>query len=565
MRQKRNRKMIVIIIFLLLILILLTGIAYAYFLTDTFKSNKELFFKYVTQIGDKENGFIEKDLKEYFEKQKDTLYINEGNASVNITTLNNQEQFNPINNIKIVFDGQVDKANSKNVQNISLNYSDQVKAPFSYKQIGNIVGIKTDYIGSKYVAIDKEKYQNLKDSLELGEDFTTNINSFQKLQEFANVQFNAEELKHIKNTYFNILNGQLQDSNFSKIEEGTSKGYKLALTGQDLENLIIRLLQNLKNDKTTLDKINEYLKIYKNSSKITASNIDNLIKDINNNSEVKNKNIEIVVYQEKQKTSKLIIKMNHEISIQIDKSIVDNLQQYHISIEMNQESKGTIKISLSADYSGIQSLQNIDEKYELNVQSKESSQASSLAYQYNFMNRINFTDNVNIEAFSDANSMILNDYDQEQVTNFMKAVDQRLKEVNKKQMEQLGLEENENPLQYLIPQFGMYFSELNQIDTNSINEEQVTIFNSKFENYESTNLQGVTVKGLLSTIQLNNETQENENLKIKEIHFDGNEYEVTDQNITLIKSSIEIENYYRVAFERDEDTGIIYRTVINKK
>ena len=78
-------------------------------------------------------------------------------------------------------------------------------------------------------------------------------------------------------------------------------------------------------------------------------------------------------------------------------------------------------------------------------------------------------------------------------------------------------------------------------------------------------MQGVTVKGLLSTIQLNNETQDEDDRKIKEIHFDGEEYEVTDQNILLLKGTVEIQEAYRVEFERDEETGLIYRAVINKK
>ena len=98
-----------------------------------------------------------------------------------------------------------------------------------------------------------------------------------------------------------------------------------------------------------------------------------------------------------------------------------------------------------------------------------------------------------------------------------------------------------------------------------MSEQEVSTFNALFENYQSTNLKGVTVKGLLSTIQRNNETQEDESRKIKEIHFDGEEYEVTEQNITLLKSNVETEEAYRVEFEKDEDTGIIYRAVINKK
>ena len=70
---------------------------------------------------------------------------------------------------------------------------------------------------------------------------------------------------------------------------------------------------------------------------------------------------------------------------------------------------------------------------------------------------------------------------------------------------------------------------------------------------------------MISTIQLNNETQEEENRKIKEIHFNGEEYEVTDQNLVTIKDEIELETAYRVEFERNENSGLIYRAVINKK
>ena len=469
--------------------------------------------------------------------------------------------------MNVTFEGQVDTANSQVVQNISINYSDSVKFPFSFKQMGNTVGIQTDYVGSKYIAVDKEELQSLDDIATSEDGLTVNEDSFEKLQEFVNVQLTQEDLQHLQDTYFNIMNEQLQDSSFSKIEEANSKGYRLTLTGEELKNLIIKLLETLKNDQVTLDKINEYLKIYKNSSKITTSDIDNFIKDINNNLEINDKNIEITVYQEKQKILKLTVKINNEATIQIEKNLTGNSQQYSILLEINQEDVATMKINLSANYSGVQSLQSIAENYELNIeyegQTQESSSSeNSMVYRYNFINNIDFSDSINIENFSTDNSMLLNDYEEEQITSFMQAVEERLEETNKKQMEELGLEENENPLQYVIPQFGIYTSAL---DASNISEEELTTFNSKFENYESTNLQGVTVKGLLSTIQLNNESQEEDIKKIKEIHFDGQEYEVTDQNITLIKSSVETETAYRVEFERDEDTGLIYRAVINKK
>ena len=554
MRQKKSTKLILIIIILLAILILIAGVAYTYFATDVFKSNKELFFKYITQMEDEKEGFIESDLKEYFEKQKNTPYSNEGGISVNITTPNGQEQFENTNRMNVSFDGQVDKINSQLIQNISLNYSDSVKFPLTYKQIGNTIGIQTNYIGSKYIAVDKNEIQNLETSSTSENVATESANVFQKLQEFKNVELTDEELQHIKDTYFNVLNQQLQDTNFSKIEETNSKGYKLTLNGEELKNLIVKLLETLKNDQTTLDKMNEYIKIQKNSSKITASNIDNLIKDINNNAEFNSENLEITVYQAKRKTSILIIKLN-EAELKLEKTLTGNDLQYNIELQIDNNNQSG-KIGLITKFAGLQSMQNITENYELTIEEEE------IKYQYNYNNNVEFTNSTNIETFNDSNSLMLNEMEEEDRNNFINAVIQRLESVNKSQMETLGLEENENPLNYVVP------SVINNLGTYTgaeISEEEVATFNKKFELYESTNLQGVTVKGLLSTIQLNNESQEDNNRKIKEIHFDGQEYEVTDQNITLLKSSVETETAYRVSFERDEDTGVIYRAVINKK
>lgn len=553
MRQKKNSKIIVVIIIILIILILLTGIAYAYFTTDIFKDSKELFFKYITQMGD-EQGFFETEVKQYFKKQKDTPYLDEGSITISTTAPNN-------NNMNITFDGQVDTANSQVIQNISLNYSDSVKFPFSYKQIGNILGIQTNYIGNKYIAMNKEELQNLEGSVSPDDNESTNrSDGIEKIQEFFEISLTKEDLKRIRETYLNVLKQELQDEDFSKIEEVNSKGYKLALNGEKFKRILVKILETLKNDQMTLDKMNEYVKVQRNSLKITATSIENMIKEINSNVELNSENLEIIVYETKGRTVQLSVKIN-EAELKLEKTITGNDQQYNINLQLNDGNQKA-KIELLTKFEGLQSMQNITENYELNLEIQEAK------YQYSYNNNVEFTDSTNIEAFSNNNSIMLSEAEEEQKAVFLNAVIERLQTVNKMQMEELGLDENENPLQYAIPQFATYSSSsINTTNENTSNmsEMEISTFNSKFENYESTNLQGVTVKGLLSTIQLNNEAQQDTNRKIKEIHFDGQEYEVTDQNITLLKSSIETETAYRVEFEKDEETGAIYRAVINKK
>ena len=546
MRPQKNIKIIICIAIIVVILILLAGVAYSYFATDLFKSNKDLFFKYLYQIGDEEKGFVENSLTEYFEKKNNTPYSNEGSITVNITSDDNREQYENTNHMQLVFEGQVDPLNSKTVQDFSLNYSDDVQFPFIYKKSGDIIGIQTDYIGNKFVAMDLQSDNEIE-----------TLEGIEKLKEVEELSFSEEELKHLYDTYIGIIDQNLQETNFTKVDGENENGYQLTLTYEEFKNIIKQILETLKNDDFTLNKINEYLEVSNNSSKIQADDIDDLIEEMNQSSDFYDKEISITVYQSKGKTSHLTFKVD-EVEIKIEKVVTGNDLQYGIEYQIQQDNQ-IAKVALIGKFAGLQSMQSISENYQLTLEIENQ------IYQYNYNNNTEFSEQVDITDFSEDNSLILNEYNESQVNSFLEAVMQRLTEVNKTQMEKLGLAEYENPLIYVIPNFLLSFSANKVIDNANMDELEVTTFNSRFENYESTNLQGTTVKGLLSTIELNNETQEDENKKIQEIHYDGEEYDTTEQNITFIKSSIETQSYYRVEFERDENTGLIYRAVINKK
>lgn len=567
MNQKKNTKILLILI-IIIVIIILAGVGILVFATDIFKSDKEMFFKYMADIGDSKKGFIDDGLKQYFEKKNNTPYNDEGEFSVNISSDNEQKKFENVNNFNISFSGQVDTANSKAAQNISLNYSNDVKFPINYKQIENKIGLQTKYVGSKFVAIETEKLNKFSEDLDDVESYGEMVD---KLQKMGKVELTEDEKSHIKDTYITVINQQLEKDKFSKVKESDMSGYKLSLTGTDLQNVLVKLLETLKNDQTTVDKLNEYLKIQKNSAKITASQIDDAIKSIKDDTDFSDKNFEIAVYQKNRDVCKLVIETT-EGTIAIEKKIEGNQQNIVVSYEMKEDKKS--KISFSANFENLESLQNIKENYELIISSPEVTESSTttdvdsevVVYKYNFSNDVNFTDSATVEDFSSDNSLMLTDYDSDQVSSFLNAVVERISEVNEQQMGQLGLEASENPIVNIIPSIGLYLGNmnvLNQVNSN-MSEAEINNFNQKFEAYESTNLKGVTVKGLLSTISLNNQSEETSN-EIKEINYNGEEYEASEQNITLIKGEIDTEKSYRVEFEKDQDTGLIYRAVINEK
>lgn len=574
MNQHKSKKVIIILIIILILLIGCSGLAYAYFATDFFKTDKQLFLKYATQVIDTEEGFLDSNLIQYFNKKDNTPYSNIGNFNVNIEGPD-EEKIRYTNNMDITFSGKVDNPNSNLVQDISINYSNDIKLPFSLKKIGNTVGIlQSNYVSKKYIIsnINKLEDLNISGSLISIQSATENVN---KIGKISSAQISEEDIEHIKNDYLGFLIENLSDSAFGKVNENGKKGYKLNLNTNQLKDIAIKLLEKLKNDNNTLDKLNEYFEINKNSNKITPTSIENIITKLNNVSD--NEEFVINIYPEDGRVSKIQFE-NKDINIGIEKIKSQDELQYKISMEILKEQQKEEAIFISVNYSGLSSLQNVKEDYKIGLDFEVDNidEISQYSYNYNLENEVTFQETLKIEDFEKDNSFNLNDLNEEQKNNILTSIFQRLVAVNKKQMEKLGLTENENPLINIIPNFGMNKISNNNLEDETmreIEEAEIATFNAKLELYQGTNISGATVKGLLTVIaninELNEDEENYEEEKredlIKEINLNGKEYQVNKQTLALMKEEIAIEDYFKVEFEKYEDTGKIYRVVINKK
>ena len=282
MKQKKNKGLpITIVILLIIILLLVGGIAYLYFFTDMFKSNKQLFFKYTSQIVQSENGFIDNQLVQYFQKKNSTSYENNGEITFEVSIPNMEDDLELANNFNITFTGKENPTNSKSEKEINLNYSDSVKFPLTYRKTNTITGIQTQYIGSSFVSVrNDEELSGLDD-----------INNLLKLQ---NLEFSNEEIQNLKTTYFDNILNNLEESKFSKVTEENLTGYKLTLTGEEFKNVLSQILTTLKTDENTMNKIKVILDTFGSSLRMNSNSIDNLINDINDLE--LNDNIELTVY-----------------------------------------------------------------------------------------------------------------------------------------------------------------------------------------------------------------------------------------------------------------------------
>lgn len=573
--QKKNKGLkIAIITILILIIILIATIAGLFLFTDIFKSDKEKFLIYGAQIFSNDKGLIDNDLIQYIEKKKNNIYQNTTDISFDMTLPESDaEQQKLVNNFNIDLEGKVDNVNNAIDQNISLNYSNDVNFAFAYRKTDGLKGFQTQYVGSKYIVKNEDEKID-----ELGIDLTQieNINFLEKIE----IPF--DKLQNVQFTYLSKFFELISNEKFSESSSEGKTEYKLSLTGEEFKNVSLQYLENLKNDENMINQINEIFDLEKSSSKITKSSIEDEIDKLNNEDA---ENLEITIGVANGTISGLKITYgNNEINLEKEKNNSD--LKYNIIANIGLEENININVTLIADFTNILS-ENVTENYELslggdiNVSLEESNYEQSVGYKYNLKNDVNFSSVDSIESFNDENSIILSKQDEAVKNNLITAIEQRMTEVNTNQMQELGIDESKNPINHTQPDYilqliftSALFSSMD-IDM-TMSEQEVTSFNSQFELYKGNNEKGVTVKGLLSTIALNNgidtnnsdieitEEEENNNPKITEINLNGEEYDVTAENITLLKSMIETESSYRVEFEADSETGLIYRAVINK-
>lgn len=565
MKQKNNKPIIISII-VLVIIMFMTIMAYAYFSTDIFRSNKDSFFKYIAQTKDIVKDFNDQQLKTYIDKQKHTPYINNGKIIANINVPDAEEQIKHLKDFNITIQGKNNKPSSQVEQNIIINYSQDVNFPVNYKQENNALGVQTKYIGKKYLVVKNENLKDLFRKVGIPDiDNIPNTIDFDNIT--SSLNFTQEDINYLEERYITIIENELKDEYFSKVD---NNGYMLTLNEQQTKDIIIKLLQSMEQDELLLEKINNIT-----TYKITSSDIQEII-GILKDSDFFIDGLKIITYKQNNKLLKIEISTdkeiicemcNNKILINLQK-IIQNSELQYLEITKNIENKELIYnvkihfkdekglIYFRTSYKGLEQLNNMEENYTLGIE-MINHENENMKYEYLYTNQIEFTDSLDIDYFDEDNSTVLNDYESENLTNLIKAIIHRISQVIERQMEELG--EVQSSLNLLIPSLNIYSSnnDIINIDVESI---EVQNFNSKFEMYEGNNVKGSIIKSLLMAIE---STNLNEN-KIEIIIFDNQEIEANISEIEEIISKINTSKTYTVETKKDFSTKKINKIIINE-
>jgi len=532
--RKTRRMLYVLPIILIVSLIIIVTLIYLY--TDMLKSKGTLFAKYIGQNIDNVDSIYNKiGTNQYNDLIKQNKYTIFSQIKVSYvgdvgTTLENRD--NSINKLKLEINGQVDKTNKYNYQDIKLINNEDEVAEIEYSQKENTYGIRFSDLFNQFILVNNENLKDLFGNLGYSEDEIANIpDAIEIDNNLENIlRFSEEEKELIKTKYFNIINSNVSKENFSKqvnqiidVNEKSisTNAYVLTLTKEQLNNIYIKLLEEVMQDEIILNKINKiqeqinkYNSEQSNLREEFVEKIENIITNIKRNN-IGQEETKVIVYENNKRTIRTKIQTSdYEIIIDvisletedyININYINNLNNKEKIIIYKKENN-EINLTVQNKQEGnILENNSIDIKDNINGNSCErtiiiKSEDDSNSIQINVDQEIETVDNFENEMiFNDDNSINLSLLEEEQLNNVLEKVFSGVSgKINKIQENIIKKEE----IWEIFNAVGI-IGEQQFSEEIGMSEVEKNRFNSKIEILQGENLDGEAVLKVIEVIKPN--------------------------------------------------------------
>lgn len=564
--MKSGKKIVVALLIILILLLLAGGVfAYVYIATDLLRTDKEMFFKSLSQIT-LEDGFINKEINDFHEKKKQTPYENSGEIAFDVEYPDEELEkvIEKVNDLTINFSGKTNLKNEKVEQNIQVDYGNNIVFPVKYKQDGNKFGLQFDKLSKKYIAIKNDNLDEFfrkllddEDSISSNSAKIAGILDIVKTPSeiIEKMKFTEEEKNELGEIYEPVLSQYLLDEYFTSAKMGETESYTLALTGEQIKNITVKLLEATKQNTLILDIINGRVEeIVPEAEKLDVTIIDEMIENINEEDVSEIPNLKYTLILNNKKLNQ-IVSQSGESQVAIEKIEIDNKLTYNINLNIKQEITGSnsslleentklgkADLLFKVQFEDLDSLSNVKENYEIGFDLDSDEQA--MKYNYKINTNTEFKESISIEELNENVAVFLNNQEKEQIISFLTQVGTRLGEVNKNQMNELGLKEYENPLLYTNPitvsGIMIYNTANKQIMSSDLSEYEIQVFNEKFIRYEGESVESSDVNALIQTVSNHNLSTELENQSDKyvKVTIDGNEVDLTNSTYSIESGKI---------------------------
>lgn len=506
--MKSKKILIITLIIILVLAVAGTVFAYLFIATDTFKSDKELFAKYISQNSETLKKFTDLQTKKVYEGLKDEEKY-ESDTEIKATYSEGGEVSNPINNLSAKINIQKDNTEDYFYADGQILYGNEKYLEAEAIKDQEAYGVRFTDIVKQFVTVKNDSKLG-----EVAKDLGTDSVTLEKIMDVIDGKENAteeiiskEDVQKIKDKYMNIITNAISNGTFSSNKDAkitynnntvSAKAYTVSLTSEQVEGMIVEILNNLKEE----DKIGEKYQ----------DKINDIISNITDEKEIPA--VKITVYEQNKKTIRTAIEItslakitventdeNNELKtkIQISGISTETTEEYNIEItkktDENQENVEAVLSVTNGDdtyQAGISNtLKNSDS--EIQIKTIFEYKKDILTAALNLNNNIILGDSFEKKQTLSNNNYVLNDATEESrqkvITQLKQVVPEKMTTRMGLLMEAIGLKQN-NVTETEKPE-----SEMTQVDINK--------FNAKFEFFTGDEVTPENVKTLIGIAKEN--------------------------------------------------------------
>ena len=510
MKSKKRLIIAIIIILILVLAIAGAGFAYLYIKTDTFRTDQELFAKYISQNAETLQKFSDSQTIKQYENLKNVEKF-ESNTKIKTTYSEGGEVSNAINNLYGTIVVQKNATDNYFYADGQVILDEQKYLESEIIKDKDVYGIRFTDVVKQFITVrDDDKFNDVANDIGIDSTKLEKImNGIDGKGKVTDAIATDSETETLKNKYMQLVIDTLKQGKFASNKKAVitynnntvnTKAYSVSLTSEQVENLLIQILNNLKTEDAIISNLQTSKEKYQ-------EDIDKEINSLTSEKEVPT--VRITVYEQNGNTIRTIVEIGTNKAIventETNGEVKSNIQVSIINSDQTDEYKTQITKNSSENEENINLVTNVakgDEQYTISWTNSMSSTDSNIQ----FNSTLNYKKDILTTAIvlqnevvigkdfdkkqelADNNNFVLNDAEENTRKNVIEQLKQKVPERWETRInllkEALGIGETKTP-ETEVPE-----AEMTQVDINK--------FNAKFEFYTGDEVSAENVKTLLN-------------------------------------------------------------------
>lgn len=548
----KSKKIFAIIASIIVLLIIL-GIVLSvlYVKTDFLKSSKVLFSKYMQQNITIFNELQSTTISDAYKNIKSNDKY-ESNTNFKVEYSEGGEVSNPINDLSMKINTQKDAEDKYVYTDAQVLLKDEEYLQIELIKEEEIYGMRFSDVVKQFLTIkDDEDLQEVVDDLGLDIKVANDFMNMLDGKEIVKEKISGEKIRELQTKYLNLLMQNMDKvSTYSKLKNSMitvnnqtikANAYTITLSKDQVKNIIIEILNNIKTDNVINALIKEIDVYSMQEQNQFAKQIEDIISQIEESQEIGD--LKVTVYERKGITVRTSIEMgvnniiiessseNGKTEVKIQSNVLNSEKVNQKNIEIvktNTENQETFNIILDILDGDEKQTLNVSNDLQLNVDTTNimtrfSYNKDILTVSLIIDNEIKANDSIQKNMKTDeTNNIVLNELNKESRINIINIVKER---TSQKFIERIEL---------LKKELGLSPESQTEEDAgeNTLSEVDVNRFNAKFEFYTGDAVTAENVKTLLEVVKSN----------IKSVEFPtivSEESGLSQSNTETIKLNIE--------------------------